>query len=100
MNNMNELKKTTIEITAEEGRIYTLCLKEPTFDTYTKALNILNNSSGGIINFVQAGDVILLDCIINEESDMVILQRSDLRATAAQAATGILNIWSADVKKS
>jgi len=97
---MNEGKKTVIEITAENDTVFTVSLKEPSFDTYAKALNILNNNSSGMINFVQAGDAILLDCIIAEESDMIVLQRSDLRATAAQAATGVLNIWSANVKKS
>jgi len=98
---MNEEKKTTINITAEEGRVYKCVLKDPDFLTYAKALNILNSGTDdGAIKLIEAGDAILINNIISEESDVEILTRPDLRCMAAQAATGLLKIWNADVKKS
>jgi hypothetical protein len=98
---MNEINKTTINITAEEGRVFKCVLKDPDFSTYAKALNIINsNTEDGNIKLIEAGDAILINTIIQEESDVEVLTRPDLRAMAAQAATALLKIWNTDVKKS
>lgn len=97
---MNQ-EKTTIEIIAEEGKIYKCVLKAPDFLSYAKALNILNSGTeDGAIKLIEAGDAILLNCIIQEESDVEVLTRPDLRAICAQQATGLLTIWNSSVKKS
>lgn len=96
---MNE-NKTTITITVEEGKQLKCVLKEPDFATYCKALNVLNTpSEDGSIKLIEAGDTILISCLIQEESDVEILTRPDVRVVACQAATGLLKIWSVDVKK-
>lgn len=92
---------TTINITAEEGRVYKCVVKDPDFTSYCKALNILNSGTeDGAMKLIEAGDAILLNNIVAEESDPEVLTRPDLRAMAAQVATGLLKIWNADVKKS
>jgi hypothetical protein len=96
-----ENKKTTINITAEEGRVFKCVIKDPDFASYAKALNILNSGSeDGVMKLIEAGDSILLNNIVADESDAEILSRPDLRAMAAQVATGLIKIWNTDVKKS
>ena len=94
-------EKTTISITAEEGKVYKCVLKELDFSSYARALNILNSGTeDGAIKLIEAGDAILLNNIIQEESDTEILTRADLRVVAAQQATSLLKIWNSEVKKS
>lgn len=98
---MKQENTTVINITAEEGRVYKVTLKDPDFASYAKALNILNaGSDDGVMKIIEAGDAILLNNIIQEESDVEILTRPDLRVIAAQQATGLLKIWNSEVKKS
>jgi hypothetical protein len=97
---MNEEKKTTITVTVEDGKELKCVLKEPDFKTYCHALNILNQQNeDGSIKLLEAGDVILINCLIPEESDNLILTRADVRVLACQAATSMLRIWSVDIKK-
>jgi hypothetical protein len=95
---MNE--KTTYEISANE-KTYKFTIKEPDFKTYAKAMNLLQfKTEEDTLRFIEAGDVILLNCIVNEESDAEIMTHNGLRAAAAQACLTKLDFWSADVKKS
>ena len=97
---MNEGKKTTITVTVEDNKEIKCVLKEPDFKTYCKALNILNSSDeDGTVRIMEAGDAILLNCLVQEESDTEILTRADVRVLACQAAASLLKIWSIEVKK-
>jgi hypothetical protein len=97
---MNEGKKTTITVTVEDNKEVKCVLKEPDFKTYCKALNILNSSDeDGNVRIMEAGDAILLNCLVQEESDTEVLTRADVRVLACQAAASLLKIWSVEVKK-
>jgi hypothetical protein len=97
---MNEGKKTTITVTVEDGKELKCVLREPDFATYCNALNVLNTpNNDGSIKLIEAGDTILMSCLIADESDTEVLTRPDVRVVACQAATGLLKIWSVDVKK-
>lgn len=92
--------KIEIVIKIEDDKEVKCVLKEPDYKTYCLALNALNSSDeNGNIKLIETGDIILLNCIINEESDPLVLSRPDIRVFAAQAATSLLKVWSVDLKK-
>jgi hypothetical protein len=96
---MNE-KKTTYEITADD-KVYKFTIKEPDFKTYARAMNLLQfKTEEDTLRFVEAGDLILVNCIVNEESDVEIMTNNGLRVAAAQACVTKLDFYSAEVKKS
>lgn len=96
---MNE-NKIIIEISAEDDKIFKAVLREPDFKTYAKALNIIQNpDESGDMRITEAGDSVLINCIISEESDTEVLTRPDIRAIVSQNCMSLINIWSANVKK-
>jgi hypothetical protein len=95
------MKKTTINITIEDDKQIKCVLKEPDYKTYCAALNCLNTTDeNGNSKLLEAGDIILINCLIQEESDSEVLTRADVRIFAAQAATSLIQVWGVDVKKS
>ncbi len=87
----------TITVTKEDKE-YNLVLNKPTRSVYGKVINYMPGFST-TPNLMLAGELIIRECVIEDKSDMIILDDEDMMTTACISAIGTINLLKSELKK-